>query len=122
MKAATKPFCTKLNLQNDVALFFYSSHVTPLHRHNALQLIFDLKNEFLFRTNNTSWSKHKCLIIKEETPHQISTNNSLQLILYLDKANPVAKSISEKYLINNCSYEPNVNLSLMEEIYFKEIY
>lgn len=116
MKTAIKSFCSKLYNQDGIVSLFYSSHVTPMHKHNALQLVFDLKNEFLFRTNYTEWAEYKCLVIKEGTNHQIATNNSLQLILYLDEMNPIAKTIMERYLVYNDFYEPNISLSLSEEI------
>lgn len=120
MKAVIEPFCSKLYLQDGINSLFYSSHVTPMHKHNALQLVFDLKNEFLFRTDYTDWSKHKCLVIKEGINHQLSTNNSIQLILYLDEINPMAKHIKEKYLENNDFYAPDITLSLSEEILLQQ--
>lgn len=120
MKAAIEPFYSKLYLQDGINSLFYSSHVTPMHKHNALQLVFDLKNEFLFRTEYTDWSKHKCLVIKEGINHQLSSNNSIQLILYLDGINPIARHIKEKYLADNDFYTPDITLSLTEEILLQQ--
>ena len=121
MKAVIEPFCSKLYLQDGIVSLFYSSHVTPMHRHNALQLVFDLKNEFLFRTDFTGWAKYKCLFIKGGVNHQLATNNSLQLIFYLDEFNPIVKNIREKYLANNDFYEPDISLSFAEEILLQQI-
>ena len=120
MKAAIEPFYSKLYLQDGINALFYSSHVTPMHKHNALQLVFDLKNEFLFRTEYTDWSKHKCLVIKEDINHQLCSNNSIQLILYLDGINPIAKHIKEKYLADNDFFAPDITLSLPEEILLQQ--
>jgi AraC-like DNA-binding protein len=116
MKALIKPFCSQLDLQDGIISLFYSSHVTPMHRHNVLQLILDLKNEFLFRTDHTYWTKYQCLVVKEGVNHQLATNNSLQLILYLDDINPMTKHIREKYLVHNDFYQLDISLSVSEEI------
>src|SRR5476649_1071407 len=98
MKIVFDPFCTTLSFSGETASFFYSCHTTPLHSHNTLQLILDLKGTFMFRTEHISWGRYSGVIIKENIVHQLNTNQSLQLIIYIDPSSVVAQKLKNIYL------------------------
>ena len=120
MKPAFNPFCTALYSSNETASVFYSSHITPLHYHNAVQLVVDLKNKFKFRIDGGEWKSYKSIIIKEDVVHQLNTNESLQLIIYIDPFSATAKKISDKYLKNCDIFNPEITFSPLEEILFHQ--
>ncbi len=120
MKADFQPFCSSLHFNNGTASVFYSSHITPLHFHNTLQFVFDLTGSFLFRTENTCWREYRSLIVKENIPHQLNTNGSLQLIIYIDASTDDAKKIKERYLVDCDCCEPDLTFSPLEETLFHE--
>ncbi|OQP49893.1 hypothetical protein A4D02_27850 [Niastella koreensis] len=93
-----------------MAAFFYSSHFTSLHSHNTIQLILDTQKDFRFKTKNSSWATCKSLIIKENILHQLDTNGSVQLIIYLDVDTKIAQSIKSKYLVNNEVHSLDLNV------------
>ncbi len=101
MKNAFSPFCSTLNFTGTTASVFYASHVTPLHYHNTLQLVIDLKGTFRFKTEDTKWEQYSGIIIKEETIHQLDTNGSLQLIIYIDPSSKAADELKSAYLKNS---------------------
>lgn len=86
--------------QNKAALF-YSSNITTMHCHNTMQIVFDTQRSFRCRLKNGAWKSCNSVIIKENTPHQLNTNNSVQLIIYLDSNTEIAKSIKNRYLGEN---------------------
>ncbi len=120
MKIDFKPFSSALYFWNGTATAFYSSHVTPLHYHNTLQLVFDLKGMFLFRTGDTPWLPYKSIIIKEKVVHQLNTNQSLQLIIYIDATTKLAEKIKSKYLAENDFCDPGIEFSPLEEVLFHQ--
>jgi AraC-like DNA-binding protein len=120
MKADFKPFCSPLCFRNGTASIFFASNVTPLHTHNTLQFVFDLTGSFLFRTNKDGWREYRALIVKENIAHQLNTNGSLQLILYIDTGSDAAKTIKARYLIDTDCREPNIVFSPVEEVLFHE--
>ena len=77
---------------------FYSSHVTPFHSHNTLQLVFDIQEKFKLRTPDSDWKEYTSLIIKENTIHQLDTNKSVILIIYLDPSLNIAKQMTSMFL------------------------
>lgn len=115
MKIFFEPFCTALSFSDETASFFYSSHITPLHSHNTLQLIFDLKGTFMFRTEHISWSNYNGVIIKENIVHQLNTNKSLQIIIYVDSSSVAALSLKDKYLKDNDFCDISIVFSPLEE-------
>jgi AraC-like DNA-binding protein len=120
LKAAFSPFCTSLHVWQGTASVFFSSHITPLHSHNTLQLVFDIHHNFLFRTAETDWESFRTLVIKEKIVHQLNTNDSVQLIVYLDPSTILAKKIAEKYLIDKEFCDPNIEFSTLEEALFQQ--
>ncbi|MDO3628592.1 helix-turn-helix domain-containing protein [Mucilaginibacter sp. BT774] len=101
MKHRKSPYTSTFYMWKGVAAFFYSSHLTSFHSHNTIQLILDTQKDFRFKTENSSWATCKSLIIKENVLHQLDTNGSVQLIIYLDAETRIARSIKSKYLVKN---------------------
>ncbi len=120
MKASFSPFCSPLHFCRGTASVFYASHVTPVHAHNTLQLVFDITGSFRFRTIGTGWESFKSLIIREDVSHQLDTNGSIQLIIYLDPATPAGKNIAARYLQGKDFSEPDVCFSPGEESLFQK--
>lgn len=83
------------------AALFYSSGLTTMHCHNAMQIVFDIQNNFRCRLKGGEWKRCNSVIIKENAPHQLNTNNSVQLIIYLDPNTEIAETIKDRYLGEN---------------------
>jgi len=115
MKIVFDPFCTALSFSGETASFFYSSHITPLHSHNTLQLILDLKGTFMFRTEHISWRRYSGVIIKENIIHQLNTNQSLQLIIYIDAASVFAQKLKDNYIRDSDFCDISMVFSPLEE-------
>jgi AraC-like DNA-binding protein len=110
MKSVNAPFRSNFYLWNGVSAIFFSNYVTNFHSHNTLQIVSDLRTQFRCRTGDSPWKTYKNIIIREDTPHQLDTNNSIQLIIYLDTETTAAKAIHERYLKDQPSAEPEFNL------------
>lgn len=110
MRTTNAPFRSNFYLWNGVSAIFFSNYVTNVHSHNTLQIVSDLQTRFRCRTGDTPWKTYKNIIIREDTPHQLDTNDSVQLIIYLDTETTAAKLISERYLKDRPSAEPDLNL------------
>jgi AraC-like DNA-binding protein len=110
MKTTTSPFRSNFYLWNGVSAIFFSNCVTNTHSHNTLQIITDIHHQFRCRVNEAPWLTCKNLIIKQDTPHQLDTNDSVQLIIYLDTATTTARSITSRYLRDKDKAEPELNL------------
>ncbi|MBS1533321.1 MAG: helix-turn-helix transcriptional regulator [Bacteroidetes bacterium] len=83
------------------AAIFYASGVTSMHRHNTMQIVFDIQRNFRCRLKHGEWKNCNCVIIKESAPHQLNTNDSVQLIIYLDPTTEIAHTIKHRYLGEN---------------------
>src|ERR1700722_14964615 len=110
MKSTMSPFRSNFYLWNGVSAIFFSNCVTNIHSHNTLQIITDIHHQFRCRVNDAPWLTCKNLIIKQDTPHQLDTNDSVQLILYLDTATTTARSITSRHLRDKDKAEPELNL------------
>jgi len=110
MKHGKSPYTTTFYLWNGVAAFFYSSHLTSFHSHNTMQLVLDTHTNFRLKIKGGAWKTYKSLIIRENVVHQLDTNSSVQLIIYLDPAASVAEAIRSKYLLENevCPMDLNI--------------
>jgi len=75
-----------------------------------MQLVLDIQNNFRFKIKDGSWSTYKSLIIKENVFHQLDTNDSVQLIIYLDAETRIAQSIKSKYLVEREIYPLEFNI------------
>ncbi len=74
-----------------------SFHTSP-HHHDTLQLVFDIDRTFKLKDNDTDWREYSAAIIKDGHTHQLDSNGSIQLFLYLDKDSAYAKQLTTKYL------------------------
>jgi AraC-like DNA-binding protein len=110
MKHGRSPYTSTFYMWHGVAAFFYSSHLTSFHSHNTMQLVLDTQKDFKFKTKNGNWKTYKSLIIKENVIHQLDTNDSVQLIIYLDAETRIAQSIKSKYLVGNEIYPLDLNI------------
>jgi len=110
MKHGKSPYTTTFYLWNGVAAFFYSSHLTSFHSHNTMQLILDTHTGFRLKVKGEASKTYKSLIINENVVHQLDTNSSVQLIIYLDPATGVANAIRSKYLAERdiCQLDLNI--------------
>ena len=110
MKHGMSPFTSFYYIWEECSAVFYSSSLTPLHSHNTLQLVFDIQNNFRFRLENGEWHSYKTLIIRENVIHQLDTNKSVQLIIYLDAQITFSRAIKSTFLIDKEVYEPDLNI------------
>jgi AraC-like DNA-binding protein len=110
MRASTSPFRSNFYLWNGVSAIFFSNCLTNTHSHNTLQIITDIHRQFRCRVNEAPWLTCKNLIIKQDTPHQLDTNDSVQLIIYVDTDTTAAKAITTRYLHENNAAEPELDL------------
>ncbi len=110
MKHGKSPYTSTFYMWNGVAAFFYSSHLTSFHSHNTMQLVLDTQTDFRFKVKSANWKTYKSLIIKENVIHQLDTNDSVQLIIYLDAETRIAQAIKSKYLAENEIYPLDLNI------------
>ncbi len=110
MKHGRSPYTTTFYMWNDASAFLFSSNVTSLHCHNTMQVILDIQNNFRFRLKNERWKTYKSLIVKENVIHQLDTNNSVQLIIYLGAETNNAKTIKARYMNDTGIYQPGQNI------------
>lgn len=98
MKHGAQPYTSAFYLWKGVAALFFSSCRTPFHCHNTLQIILDTQSHFKLRLPDQPWQSCKSLIIHEGVVHQLDTNDSVQLIIYLDPEMAIARAIKDRYL------------------------
>ena len=110
MKHGRSPYTSAFYTWKGASAVFFSSCLTPFHQHNALQLVLDTQESFRFRTRNSTWNTYRSLIIREKVIHQLDTNNSVQLIIYLDTTTEMAQAINAEYLQKDDVYSPQVNI------------
>ncbi len=110
MKHGRSPYTSTFYMWSGVAAFFYSSHLTSFHSHNTMQLVLDTQKDFRFKTKDCKWNTYKSLIIKENVVHQLDTNDSVQLIIYLDAETRIAQAIKSKYLADAEIFPLNLNV------------
>ncbi|HSZ34041.1 MAG TPA: AraC family transcriptional regulator [Puia sp.] len=110
MKHRKRPYTSVTHVWNNASAVFYSADLTPLHSHNTIQLILDTQKNFKFRPINGSWNTYKTLIIKENVIHQLDTNDSVQLMIYLDAGSELARMIKERFLKENDFHAPDMNI------------
>lgn len=87
-----------LYIWNGLCVFWGTSFSTDPHSHNTLQLVFDIEKEFLLKDEDSFWTSYSAIIIDANHVHQLDSNNSIQLYLYLDTESTYAKLLREKYL------------------------
>ena len=83
---------------NGLALFIGRSFATDPHKHDCLQLTIDLKSNFYLKDKNRDWQPFSAALIASSHYHQLNSNHSSQLFLYLDPETEYAKKLADKYL------------------------
>ena len=110
MKHGKSPYTSTFYYWHGKAALFYSSHLTSLHSHNTMQLVLDTHKGFKFKTKDGYWINCKSLIIRENVIHQLDTNNSVQLIIYIDPQSAIAQTIKANWLHKQEFYSLNLNV------------
>jgi AraC-like DNA-binding protein len=110
MRHARSPYTSTFYTWEGASAVFYSSCLTPFHQHNALQLILDTQESFRFRTKHGDWNTYRTLLIRENVVHQLDTNNSVQLMIYLNTDTEMAEALRSEYLGQGEFYAPEVNI------------
>lgn len=110
MKHGKSPYTSTFYVWNGSSAVFFSSCLTPFHSHNTMQLVLDTHTNFRFRVKNGSWGTYRSLIIKENVIHQLDTNSSVQLIIYLAAESRIARAIKSRALLENDICSPDLNI------------
>ncbi len=117
-----KGHTSALYIWNGLCVFWGTSFHTNPHKHNTLQLVFDIEKEFLLKDENTKWRAYSAAIIDADHNHQLDSNGSIQLFLYLDKDSRYAKLLKSKYLqkqsINSIA---QVRIGRLNDSFFKQL-
>lgn len=87
-----------LYVWNGFSVFWGMSFNTSPHFHDTLQLVFDIDRTFKLKDKDSEWQEYAAAIIKDRHIHQLDSNNSIQLFLYLDRDSTYAKQLTKKYL------------------------
>jgi AraC-like DNA-binding protein len=110
MKATSSPFRSNFYLWNGVSAIFFSNCLTNIHSHNTMQIVLDIQDHFRCRVGDGEWQRFKNLVIRENSPHQLDTAGSVQLIIYLDAGTTLASKIKARYLQGKDACEPELDL------------
>lgn len=98
MKKGDLGNASALYVWNGFSVFWGMSFNTSPHYHDTLQLVFDIDRTFKLKDKDSEWQEYAAAIIKDRHIHQLDSNNSIQLFLYLDKDSTYAKQLTKKYL------------------------
>ncbi len=98
MKKGNEGNTSALYVWNGISMFWGASFHTDSHTHNTLQLVFDLDKSFLLKDADSDWTSYNAALIGANHMHQLDSNDSIQLFIYLDAESDHAKSLDEKYL------------------------
>jgi len=109
-----------LYVWNGLSIFLGSSFHTDPHRHETLQLVFDLEKEFSLKDQSNDWQNYSSALIKAGYVHQLNSNDSIQLFLYLDNDSVYAQKLTDKYLSDDgiCDLK-NSDLRKLSANFFK---
>jgi AraC-like DNA-binding protein len=108
-----QPFRTNFYMWRGVAALFFSSWITEPHSHNTMQLFIDLQDGFRCKFKDGSWERYRLLILRENVIHQLDTDGSVQLLIYLDAGSSIAHELKNKYLKGSDAASPNIPLLSM---------
>ncbi|WP_170827375.1 helix-turn-helix domain-containing protein [Roseivirga sp. 4D4] len=98
MKKGNEGSTSALYVWNGISMFWGTSFHTDPHSHNTLQLVFDMEKSFLLKDSDSDWMAHSAALIAADHVHQLDSNDSIQLFIYLDAESSYAKSLDHKYL------------------------
>ena len=121
-KDGNKGTASALYVWNGFSAFWGTSFHTDPHRHDTLQLVFDIDKEFYLKDASTNWIAYKSALIRHSHLHQLDSNNSIQLFIYLDKDTDYAKKLVKKYLNNkDISNLENSDIGKISTDFFKKL-
>lgn len=100
MEKGDRGHTSALYVWNGMSVFWGTSFHTNPHFHNTLQLVFDIDKEFLVKDASSDWVPYSAAIIRASQTHQLDSNGSIQLFIYLDNESHFARELTEKYLFN----------------------
>tara|TARA_R110002124_G_scaffold251205_4_gene416417 strand:+ start:930 stop:1685 length:756 start_codon:yes stop_codon:yes gene_type:complete len=85
-------------------------------------LVFDIDKEFLLKDRFNDWNTFSAAIIKASHVHQLDSNNSIQLFIYLDKDSEYAQKLTEKFLNDkDISDLKNSDIGKVSSDFFKRL-
>ena len=87
-----------LYVWNGLCAFWGTSFHTNPHTHETLQLVFDIDKAFLLKDKSSDWQSYSAAVIRASHLHQLDSNNSIQLFIYLDKESEYARKLTDKFL------------------------
>ncbi len=111
-----------LYIWNGLTAFWGTSFYTDPHCHGSLQLVFDISNSFKIKDKSSSWVFYSTAIIRTSHIHQLDSNGSMQLFIYLDEETEYARKLNNKYLVSqNISSldndaNPNINREFVKKL------
>ena len=98
MRISSNHYAKTLYIWDGLAALFVYGGVTPLHSHNTLQIVFGIREPFRCLVQDTPWTSCKTVLIREHAPHRLDTNDSVQLLLYLDPRTTIAQKIISRHM------------------------
>lgn len=105
-----------------MSAFWGTSFHTEPHKHDTLQLVFDIDKHFLLKDKNSNWLSFSSAIIRASHIHQLDSNNSIQLFIYLDKDSEYGQKLTKKYLKDkNISDLKDSDISKISSKFFKKL-
>ncbi len=111
-----------LFIWNGMSAFWGTSFNTSPHRHETLQLVFDIEKMFKIKDKQSTWNTYSSAIIRSSHIHQFDSNNSIQLFIYLDEKSDYAQRLTEKYLNNrDINHLEDSDISGMDPSFFKRL-
>jgi len=122
MKQGDMGHSSALYVWNGFSVFWGMSFNTSPHYHDTLQLVFDVEHTFRLKDSDGEWQDYTAAIIKDGHIHQLDSNNSIQLFLYLDPECIYARQLTDKYLtdrgINDLATS---DLRMLSNDFFKKL-
>lgn len=122
MKSGDKGHASALYVWNGFSVFWGTSFNTSPHYHDTLQLVFDIDRTFLLKDEAHTWQEYSAAIIRAGQTHQLNSNGSIQLFIYLDRDSDYARQLTQKYLaekdINNLDAS---NIRQLSNRFFKQL-
>lgn len=113
---------SSLFIWNGMSAFWGTSFNTSPHRHETLQLVFDIDKQFKVKDKHSNWSAYSSAIIRASHLHQLDSNDSIQLFIYLDEKSDYAIQLTKKYLTGcDISHLENSDVKNLNNSFFKRL-
>ncbi len=122
LDSGNKGHTSALYVWDGLSVFWGTSFHTNPHSHNTLQLVFDIEKKFLLKDKNREWTSYSAAIIDANHIHQLDSNGSIQLFLYLDVDSKCAKDLRSKYLKKEqISSIAQIRIGRLDDHFFKKL-